>query len=114
MRVIVEYLPAQHPPQLNLFIHHAPHRRMHIRVIQQYREFIRAACNKAGISTPIETPIDLSVMFVDPASPDLDNLLTALYQAMDGNTLKGPGILADDGLIHGVRMSKFFPGGKKK
>ena len=114
MKIIAKYDETCHPPLLSLFIHDAPHRRMHLRVIQQYRDHLRAACVTAGIATPIETPLDLSVLFVSPASPDMDNLLTALYQAMDGNTLRPPGILIDDSLIHKVTMSKLFPGGKKK
>ncbi len=99
---------------LTMFIHDAPHRRMHVRVIQQYREFIRDACTNAGITMPIGEPMDLSLMFVNPASPDLDNLLTALYQALDGATLKGGGIVEDDGLIQKVIMSKYYPGKPKK
>ena len=114
MRVIVKFDDREHPPLMRMFIHDAPHRRMHVKVIQQYREIIRAACNTANIVTPITVPIDLSVTFSNPSSPHLDNLLTALYQALDGNTLRGPGILEDDGLICGVRMTKYFPEGKKK
>jgi hypothetical protein len=48
-------------------------------------------------------------MFIDATSPDYDNLLTALYQAMDGKTLKKPGILIDDGLIGTVRrLAKYY------
>lgn len=109
MRCIVQYYPAQHPPLLQLAIHHAPHRRMHIATIQRYRDDMQRAFNQAGVPTPIDHPIDLSVLFVDPSSPDLDNLLTALYQALDGHTLKAPGLLTDDGLISKVTVSKFFP-----
>ncbi len=114
MRVIVKYDQSTHPPMLTMFIHDAPHRRMHVKVIQQYREFIRDACTNAGIRTPIADPIDLSVMFVNPATPDLGNAYLALEQAMDGQTLKGPGIVEDDGLIQKVTMSKYFPGKPKK
>lgn len=87
---------------------------MHVATIQKYRDAIRKACEAAGIRTPIEVPIDLSVLFVNPSSPDLDNLLTALYQALDGHTLKGPGILVDDGLISKATVSKYFPQYGKK
>lgn len=87
---------------------------MHIRTIQQYRDSLVDACNKAGIPIPIADPIDLSVIFVNPSSPDLDNLLTALYQAIDGKTLKGPSVLVDDGLISKATISKFFPGPARK
>lgn len=112
MRCIVQYFPALHPPLLQMSIHHAPHRRMHVATIQRYRDDLQKAFNAAGISTPIDHPIDLSVLFVDPSSPDLDNLLTALYQALDGNTLRPPGILKDDGLISKVTVSKYFPNRK--
>ena len=114
MKIIVQYDRVSVPPILSLVVHDAPHRRMHVKVIQQYREFLRQACTKAGIVTPISEPIDLRVNFVNPASPDLDNLLTALYQALDGATLKGPGILSDDGMIQKVTMVKYFNQKPKK
>ncbi len=110
MRCVVQYFPALHPPLLQLSIHHAPHRRMHIASIQRYREDLQKALNAAAVPTPIGHPIGLSVLFVNPSSPDLDNLLTALYQALDGATLRAPGILEDDGLISKVTASKYFPG----
>ena len=113
MKVIAHYTATSFPPLLSLSIHDAPHRRMHIRTIQQYREFIRIACDAAGIRTPIDVPIDLDVLFCNPSSPDMDNLLTALFQALDGSTLKKPGILVDDELVQRVRMSKLWPPKKK-
>lgn len=110
MRVIAKLVQGEKycPPTLFFVIHGAPHRRMHVKVIQQYRNELRKACDAAGIVTPIETTVDLSVHFIDACSPDYDNLLCALYQAMDGATLKPPGILADDRLIGTVRnLSKF-------
>lgn len=107
MRCIVNYFPALHPPLLQLSIHDAPHRRMHRAVIKQYREHLRKALMRAEVQMPIEHPIDLSVLFVNPTSPDLDNLLTALYQALDGRTHSG--ILADDGLVSKATVSKYFP-----
>jgi Holliday junction resolvase RusA-like endonuclease len=103
MRVIAKMDGTTVPATFHLIVHGAPHRRMHVRMIQQYREEIRRACDAAAISTPIDTTVDLSVMFIDPTSPDYDNLLCALYQAMDGATLKKPGILTDDRLIGTVR-----------
>jgi hypothetical protein len=114
MKIIASYDRQAFPPLLSMYIHDAPHRRMHFRVIQQYREFIRDACTKAGIVTPIATPLDLNVMFVNPSSPDMGNIYLALEQAMDGKTLKGPGIVEDDGLIQKVTMVKFFNQPKKK
>jgi Holliday junction resolvase RusA-like endonuclease len=113
MKIIANYVLTAYPPLLSLYIHDAPHRRMHVKTIQQYREFIRQACTAAGIVTPIGVPVDLDVLFVNPSSPDCDNLLTALFQALDGSTLRGPGILTDDGLVQRVRMSKMWPAKKK-
>lgn len=108
MRVIAKLDGSKVPAMLVLIIHGAPHRRMHMQMIQQYREEIRKACAAAGINTPIDTTVDLLVHFIDPCSPDYDNLLCALYQAMDGATLKGPGILVDDKLIGKIiGLSKF-------
>lgn len=109
MKIVVSYFPEQFPPLLQLSIHDAPHRRMHHAVIQQYREQLNDACRAAKIQIPIDHPIDLAVMFINPASPDLDNLITALYQAFDGKTLKGPSVLVDDSLISKVTMSTYFP-----
>ena len=114
MKIIANYYASEHPPLLRLAVHDAPHRRMHIQTIQQYRNFIREACARAGIVTPMDHPIDLSVLFVNPSTPDLGNAYLALEQALDGATLKAPGIVTDDGLIQKVTMSKYFPQGKKK
>ncbi len=109
MRVIAKMDGTTVPATFHLIVHGAPHRRMHVRMIQQYRDEIRRACDAAGIRTPVDTTVDLSVMFIDPTSPDYDNLLTALYQAMDGATLKKPGILTDDSLIGTVRrLAKYY------
>jgi hypothetical protein len=108
MRVIAKMDGTTVPATFHLIIHGAPHRRMHVKMIQQYREEIRKACIAAGIHIPIDTTVDLAVHFIDPCSPDYDNLLCALYQAMDGATLKPPGILVDDSLIGTIRrLSKF-------
>jgi hypothetical protein len=109
MRVIVQKVEQSGPPLFRLYIHNAPHRRMHRAVIQQYREKLRPAFMKLGEPLPIDYPIELSVVFVNPSSPDLGNLYLALEQAMDGQTLKKPGILADDSLIQVVRhLSKMY------
>ena len=111
MRVIAKIDGKTIPATFHLIVHGAPHRRMHVRMIQQYREEIRRACDAAGIQTPIDTTVDLSVLFIDPTSPDYDNLLTALYQAMDGATLKPPGILTDDSKVGTIRrLAKYFTG----
>ncbi len=56
MRCVVQYFPALHPPLLQLSIHHAPHRRMHIASIQRYREDLQKALNAAAVPTPIGPP----------------------------------------------------------
>lgn len=114
MRIIAQYDEQRHPPLLRFSIHDAPHRRMHIECIRQYRHALRFACMRAMIDFPIDHPIDLAVTFVNPSSPDLDNLLTALYQAMDGKTLNGPGILTDDGLISHVSMGTLWIGQRER
>lgn len=111
MRCIVRYFPAEHPPALQLSIHYAPHRRMHRAVLQKYRELITASCVAAGVPLPLTVPIDLSILFVSPSSPDLDNLLMAFYQAIDGKTLKGLSLLEDDSLISKATVSKYYPEG---
>lgn len=113
MKIIVKLDEKRFPPILRLVIYDAPHRRVHWRIIQDYREQILRACDAAKIETPIDYPIDLYVNFVFPTSPDSDNLLTALYRALDGKTMQGPGVLTDDGLINHDRIWKFFPPVKK-
>jgi hypothetical protein len=114
MRCVVKFFPKEHPPLLQLSIHDAPHRRMHHRTIQRFREILYEAMLEAGIGMPIDYPIDLSVLFVNPSTPDLGNAYLALEQAMDGSTLSKPHILLDDSLISKVTMSKFFPYPPKK
>src|SRR5690242_16151189 len=114
MRVKAQYFPKEHPPLLTLFIHDAPHRRMHLATIQQFRKVIYKALVEIGVEMPITHPVDLSVLFVNPSSPDLGNSYLALERAMDGKTLSKPYILKDDSLISHVKMSKFFPEGEAK
>jgi hypothetical protein len=114
MKIIANYVATADPPLLSLYIHDAPHRRMHIKVIQQYRVFLRAAMARIGVTKEIDVPIDLHVLFVNPATPDLGNAYLALEQALDGSTLTKPGIIADDSLIQETRMAKFFPAKPKK
>lgn len=104
MRVILEYDGAKAPPVLCAYVHSAPHRRVHQAVLRTYREAIWEAWKAAGRADTIKTPIELTVTFINPTGPDLDNLLTALFQALDGKTGKGPTVLADDRLISYVKM----------
>jgi Holliday junction resolvase RusA-like endonuclease len=114
MKIIVKYDRKAFPPVLSLVIYGAPHRRMHHAVITQYRGFLRDALTSADVSMPIDEPIDLMVSFINPSSPDLDNLIMALFRALDGKTLRGNGILSDDGLIQKVTMTKFYNQPRKK
>lgn len=114
MKVIAKYHALYDPPLLQLWIHDAPHRRMHIKVIQQYRKEVYAAVRRTAVGRelPISFPIDLEVLFVNGASPDLGNLYLALEQALDDMTLTKPGIMADDSLIQRVTMAKYSPNGQ--
>jgi len=116
MKIKAKFDHLSFPSKLNLVIFDAPHRRMHVRTIQQYRQALQLACRLAGMRIPVEEPIDLEVTFINPSSPDLGNIYLALEQAMDGTTLKGsgPGIVLDDGLISKVTMMKLFINQKKK
>lgn len=116
MKVIAKYHALYDPPLLQLWIHDAPHRRMHIKTIQQYRKFLYEAVSKTAIGRelPISFPIELEVLFVSPATPDLGNAYLALEQAIDHSTLTKPGIVEDDSLLQKVTMSKYFPHGDKK
>lgn len=113
MKIIANYVATATPPVLMLYIHDAPHRRMHIRIIKQYREFIRTAMKRIGIVKPIDHNIDLHVLFVNPSSPDNGNIYLALEQAMDGKTFETLGIVTDDALIDETRMKKLWTNQKK-
>ena len=112
MRIIAELKKDQNPPLLRLFVHEAPHRRQHRAILQKYREELVRACEASGIELPIDYPIDLWVMFINPCSIDLGNAYLALEQAMDANSLKGPSVLTDDSLIYGLTACKFYPQGE--
>ncbi len=117
MKAIIKYDGDAHPPLLTMYIHGAPHERQHREVLQKYREDLlwiakRSIANEVDL--PIDHPIDLYVTFTNPASGDLNHVLTALFCALDEKSLKGPAILKDDGLIQKVTMSKFYPNAKTK
>lgn len=114
MKIFMKFDTYQFPPLLTLYIHGAPHRRQDKASLKAYRAAIWKAANEEGIFKPIDVPIDLRVTFVNPTSPDLDNVLTALYRVLDGKALKGPSLLSDDGLIQSVHMMKFYPNGPAK
>jgi Holliday junction resolvase RusA-like endonuclease len=94
VRVIIQY---SHPRRLlRVYVHGAPHRRQHREVLRRYREEIARAAEAAGIVGQIAHNVTLSATFVDPTGPDLDNLVMALFQALDGKCGKGPALLRDD------------------
>jgi hypothetical protein len=102
MRCLLEYKPATKRydiPVLRLFAFGAPHRRAHRKLLELYRKELYKAAKNSGIQTPIKHNVELLVTFIDPTSPDLDNLLVATFQALDGKCGKGPTVLADDELI---------------
>lgn len=112
MKAIFRYDQFAHPPVMHINIHGAPHERQHREVLQKYREDLFAAAKRQlpDIIFPIDHPIDLEVFFTNPASPDLNHVLTALFAAMDEKSLKGPAILKDDRHIQKVTMSKYYIG----
>ena len=111
MKIIVKYFTDRFPALLRLSIHDAPHRRMHLAVIQQYREALYNACLTAGVPVPLDEPTDLDLLFINPASPDLGGSYLAFEQAVDGSTLKGPSVFTDDALIARLTMICFWPNG---
>jgi hypothetical protein len=116
MKVIAKYHALYDPPLLQLWIHDAPHRRMHIKTIQQYRKVLYEAVRHTSVGNllPIKHQIDLDILFVNPSTPDLGNAYLALEQALDDTTLTKPGIVADDSLVQKVTMCKFYPGPNSK
>lgn len=108
MRCIVKY---DHPKRLlTIYVHGAPHRRIHREVLKRYREELWKAAQAAQLSAPLSHQVTLSALFIDPTGPDLDNLITALFQALDGKCGKGPTILKDDKQIVFIeRAGILFP-----
>ena len=93
MKVQLQY--DHHRRLLTCTIRGAPHRRIHRKVLEQYRVEIWRAAQAAGLDQ-MSHQISLSALFIDPTGPDLDNLLTALFQALAGKTGKGQTLLKDD------------------
>lgn len=111
MKIVVSYDKKSFPPVLRMSIHDAPHRRMHYRVIQRFREELYAACVSANVPVPLDEPTDVELIFVNPASPDPGGSYMAWEQAVDGRTLQGPAVFTDDGLIQKITMIRLFPSG---
>jgi Holliday junction resolvase RusA-like endonuclease len=103
VRTIIEISEDAHPAQLRMFVHNAPHRRAPREVLKRYRQELWEAWKAGGRTDTISAPIDLSVTFINPTGTDLDNLLVAIFQALDGKTGRGPTILADDRQISFVK-----------
>ncbi len=105
-----DFIDLDPEPILRFTIKGAPHKRFLDKypiITREYRKQLLEACEEVGIRTPIERPIKLSAHFVDPTGPDLDNLLTALFRALDGRSRHG--VLADDELIHSLgAVDKMF------
>jgi hypothetical protein len=101
MRAIASRRGNEWPPVLELSIFGAPHRRQHSSIITgAYRDALYEALK--GVALPLEGPWDLSAIFVDPVSPDWDNLLTGLFRAADGH------IVVDDRNFQKLVLQKFF------
>jgi Holliday junction resolvase RusA-like endonuclease len=79
------------PPKLEIVVWGAPHRRQHIAIIKQYRQMLVHAARRRNIEIPLDGILDLEVLWVDPTSPDHDNLLGCLFRAMD------KAVVTDDG-----------------
>ena len=88
---------------LSAIIHRAPGRRAHEAVLRQYRKEIWRAAQAERIPV-LNHEIRLSATFINPETPDLDNLLVALFRALDGSTGdKSMALLGDDGQIVGLK-----------
>jgi hypothetical protein len=78
--------------------------------LKQYRRALWDGGRDAQIPGPLRNNVELSATFISPTSPDLDNLLTALFQALDGKCGQGPMLLADDRQIVFVKnLGLMFP-----
>lgn len=111
MRCIVEYrkpIKKDDLPVLRLFIHGAPHRRIHRAVLVQYRKELYDAAKAAKIVMPIKYDVEVVVTFINPCGPDLGNLYLALEQALDGKCGKGPTVLEDDSLVKRLDATIMF------
>lgn len=95
---------------LTVSVHRAPGRRAGSKnplafeaVHAAYRKEIWEAAQKARVPV-LNHEIRLSATFINPETPDLDNLLVALFRALDGGTGdKSMALLGDDGQIVGLR-----------
>lgn len=114
MKTLVKFNETLFPPLLQLSIYRCPHKRQQRVMFQKLRDELNAAATEAGIHFPIEDPVDIRIIFIDPTSPDLDHVLEVVYTALDGKSLKGPALLKSDSQIQAVHMMKFYPNGLTK
>ena len=88
---------------LSITVWRAPGRRAHEAVHAAFRKEIWDAAVKAAIPK-LNHQIKLSVDFINPESPDVDNLLNGIFRALDGKTGdRRMALLGDDGQIVGLR-----------
>lgn len=112
MQAIIRYDPESHPPMLTMYIHGCPHKRQVREVLQRFRDDLYWVAERSisnVVDLPIDHPIDLTLFLTNPASPDLDHLLEAVFMALDAKSLKGPSIMKDDRHIQKVIISKYYP-----
>jgi hypothetical protein len=110
MKARILYDQFASPPLLTMYITGCPHKRQQREVIQRFREdlFISARRQLPEGLLPIDHEIDLNLTLINPASPDLDHLLEAVYMGIDGKSMVGPSILTDDRLIQKITMQKMY------
>lgn len=106
MKIFAEYKKDCQPPALVLYIHGAPHRRMHRAVFDQYRKMLIKECEAIGMRLPIRHEIELRVYYINPTSPDFGNIYLALEMCMDGRSRRG--IVSDDSLIDSVVLKRMY------
>jgi Holliday junction resolvase RusA-like endonuclease len=116
MKIVMQFNELIFPPKLTMSIFRGVHYRQSKMDHDVYRgELYKAFQEQCNRDIPIDYPIDLEVLFVDPCSPDIVNVLMALYRALDQKAWKGKkAVLSDDGLIQKVTASKFYPCGPSK
>lgn len=81
---------------------------MHRAILKEYRKELWSAAKAAKLPVPIKHNVELTVTYINPCGPDLDNLLVATFQAIDGKCGEGPSILVDDRLICYVKAGIIF------
>lgn len=112
MKATILYDQFAQPPKMTMYIVGCPHKRQLREVLQKFREdLLHSATRQIAnvVDMPIDHPIDLDVTLINPASPDLDHSMEAIFMAMDGKSLKGPSMLKDDRQIQKFTVAKFYP-----